>query len=126
MNPFTLCAFALAATGAIIVLRQTRSELALVASATAGVIVFINILQGISPLLEFIKGSADDSGASSYFVLMLKALSISVCCRISSDICRDSGETALASKVEMAGKLSIVIISLPLVKQLLEIAKDMT
>ena len=43
-----------------------------------------------------------------------------------SDICRDSGETALASKVELAGKLSIVIISLPLVKQLLEFAKDMT
>ena len=126
MNPFVVCAFGLAATGAIVVLRHTKSELASIASAVAGGLIFIYIFNGISPFLDFIKNTAESCGVSSYFALMLKALSISICCRVSADICRDSGETALASKVELAGKLSIVIISLPLVKQLLEIAKDMT
>lgn len=126
MNPFAVCAFAVAATGAIIVIRRTNSEIALVASAVAGVLVFSYILGGILPFFDFIKGLANDNGLSAYFTIMLKALGISACCRIGSEICRDSGENALASKVELAGKVGIVILSLPLVKQLLEIAKDMT
>ncbi len=125
MNPFIVCAFAVAATGAIIVVKQARAEIALLASATAGVVIFIYIIQGLVPFLDFIKNAADDSGAGPYFSVMLKALGISMCCRVSSDICRDSGENALASRVELAGKVGIVVISLPLVKQLLEIAKDM-
>ncbi len=125
MNPFYVCAFALAATGAIIVVRQTRAEIAILASATAGVLIFVYVLQGFVPFLEFIKNMAQDSGVAHYFAILLKALGISLCCRVSSDICRDSGENALASKVELAGKMGIVVLSLPLVKQLLEIAKDM-
>lgn len=125
MNPFVVCAFAVAATGAIIVAKQARAEIALLASATAGVVIFIYIIQGLVPFLDFIKNAADDSGAGPYFLVMLKALGISMCCRVSADICRDSGENALASRVELAGKVGIVVISLPLVKQLLEIAKDM-
>ena len=56
---------------------------------------------------------------------MLKALAISFCCRMSAEICRDCGEASLASRVEAAGKAGIVLLSLPIVKQLLEIAKDM-
>lgn len=126
MNPFAVCAFAVAATGAIIVLRRTNSDLALIASAVAGVLVFAYILNGLTPFFDFLGELADESGVSAYFSVMLKALGISACCRIGSEICKDSGENALASKVELAGKVSIVILSLPLVKQLLEIAKDMT
>ncbi len=125
MNPFTICAFAVIAVGLIATVRQLRPELASLAVAAAGVLIFVYIIEGLVPFVEFIKGAAASTGAESYFTLMLKALAVSLCCRMSADICRDCGENSLASRVELAGKAGIVIISLPVVQQLFEISKDL-
>ncbi len=125
MNPFAVCAFAVAAVGIIAVVRQLRPELSNLAVAAAGVLIFVYILEGIAPFIEFVKTTAADAGVEGYFSIMLKALAISLCCKMSADICRDCGENSLASRVELAGKASIVIISLPVIQQLLSIAKDM-
>lgn len=125
MNPFTVCIFAVAAACVITSVRYLRPELALLAAATSGVVILICILQGLEPFIGFIRDAAAESGAESYFSIMLKALAISVCCRMSAEICRDCGESSLAYKVELAGKVGIVLISLPVIQQLLDIAKDL-
>ena len=125
MNPFVVCAFAVISCCAIAVLRQLRPELASIAVAVTGVLIFGYIAEGLLPFLKFIKGVAAQTGVESYFTLMLKSLAISFCCRMSADVCRDCGENSLASRVELAGKVGIVLISIPVVTQLFEIAKDM-
>ena len=111
--------------GIIAVVKQLRPELSSLAIAAAGVLIFVYIIEGITPFIEFIRVSAAETGVESYFTLMLKALAVSMCCKMSADICRDCGESTLASRVELAGKAGIVIISLPVVQQLLTLAKDM-
>ena len=125
MNPFVICAFAVASAVIISVVRQLRPELSNLAVAASGILIFVYILEGLSPFIEFVKSTAYSTGVEGYFSVMLKALAISLCCKMSSDICRDCGENALASRVELAGKASIVIISMPIIQQLLLIAKDM-
>lgn len=125
MSPFAVCVFAVAAACIIAALKSLRPELASTAAALTGTVIFVYIVEGISPFIDFIKGVADKGNVTGYFVVMLKALAISLCCRMSADICRDCGESSLASKVELAGKVGIVIISLPTVEQLLNIAKDL-
>lgn len=125
MNPFAVCAFAVAAAGLIGTVKVLRPELANLAAAITGVLIFAYIIEGILPFIDFVKTAAAETGTESYFTLMLKALAISLCCRMSADICRDCGEVSLASRVELAGKAGIVIISLPVISQLFQIAKDM-
>ena len=125
MSPFTVCAFGIVAACIIAVIKPLRPELSTLAAVVAGVLIFIYIINGLTPFVEFIKGAAADTGAEGYFTLMIKSLAVSLCCRMSADICRDCGESSLASRVELAGKAGIVIISLPIVTQLLNIAKDM-
>ena len=50
---------------------------------------------------------------------MLKALAVGWTVQVTSDIVSDLGEQALARKVEMAGKIAILVIAYPLVRQLL-------
>ncbi len=125
MSPFTVCAFGVVAACIIAVIKPLRPEISSIAAAISGVLIFVYIINGITPFVEFIKGAAASTGAESYFTLMIKALAVSLCCRMSADICRDCGENAIASRVELAGKAGIVIISLPVVQQLFNIAKDM-
>ncbi len=125
MSPFTVCAFAVVSTCIIAVVRQLRPEMATLAASVAGILVFCYIIESLAPFISFVKGIAAQSGVESYFTLMLKALGVSLCCRMSAEICRDCGENTLASRVELAGKAGIVLISIPVVTQLFEIAKDM-
>lgn len=120
-----ICAYAVVSACIIAVVRQLRPELGGIAAAVAGMLVFAFAVESVAPFVSFIKGVAAERGVDGYFAIMLKALAISFCCRMSAEICRDCGEASLASRVEAAGKAGIVLLSLPIVKQLLEIAKDM-
>ena len=125
MSPLAVCVFAAAAAAVLVTLRRIKPEFAELAAAAAGIVTFLYIADGLAPLIQDIKGYAESSGAESYFAVMLKALAISLCCRMSADICRDCGENSLASRVELAGKAGIVILSLPVIKQLLETVKEL-
>lgn len=125
MNILAVCGFGIAAACTVAVIRKLRPELAELASALSGVLIFIYIAEALAPFIGFIKGVAEEQGVAGYFALMIKALAISFCSKLSAEICRDCGEGALGAKIELAGKAGIVLISLPVVQQLFEIAKDM-
>lgn len=125
MNILTVCGFAVISACIIAVIRSLRPELATIAAAVAGLLIVTYVASSVMPFVAFIKDIASQRGVESYFTLMLKALAISFCCRMSSEICRDCGENTLASRVELAGKAGIVLISLPIIQQLFEIAEDM-
>lgn len=60
------------------------------------------------------------SSYSSYFVILLKMIGITYLAEISSDLCRDAGANALASQMELFGKLSILALGMPVLTALLE------
>ncbi|MEE1277947.1 MAG: SpoIIIAC/SpoIIIAD family protein, partial [Acutalibacteraceae bacterium] len=60
-----------------------------------------------------------------YMKTALKALGICYITQFAADVCRDFGQTALASKAELAGKCAIFLLSLPLVTSIVEIAVNM-
>lgn len=59
---------------------------------------------------------------AEYIPIMTKALGIAVLCRICSDVCRDCGEATLAAAVESAGKLTLVLLAMPMIKRLAQYA----
>ncbi len=82
-------------------------------------------LGGVLVLLgEAVAGVRELSGGEEYVSVMLRGLGICVLCRICADICRDSGQAGLSGAVEMAGKLALILLALPLVGDILELAAD--
>ncbi len=61
---------------------------------------------------------AQSSLSPAYFVILCKALGIAYLTQLGSDICRDCGEAAIASAVELCGRISLVALALPLFVQL--------
>ena len=60
------------------------------------------------------------SSYSSYFKLLIKIIGITYLAEFSSDMCKDAGAGALASQVELFGKLSILALCMPIMTSLLE------
>lgn len=106
-----------------IVLRQKNGEYAILVSVTAGIITALLILRHLSSSIEMIKSYIEAYGIETeYFKVALKALGIGYITNFIADTCRDSGQTSLASKAELAGKTAIFVLSLPLLISVLNIA----
>ncbi len=63
--------------------------------------------------------------AAPYLKIMLKALGISALCKICSELCRELGATGVAGAVESAGGLAVVLLSLPVVSEVIAVAMEL-
>lgn len=76
---------------------------------------FVAISGMISPICTFINDMMTNAGADEgYTLILFKAAAISIIAQLGADVCKDTHETALASVVETAGRLSLAAISVTL------------
>ena len=89
----------------------------------AALLFFSASLDGIVRLFSFVGQQGTVWGQGSYTAL-LKALGVGIVCQFTAQLCRDAGEETLASGVEFFGKVEIILLSLPLLQQLLALAGE--
>ena len=104
-------------------LRRYHSEYASVLAIAAGAIIMLGILSGITPAVERLRSLLESVGlGSEYAGILLKSLGICFLAQFAADACRDAGESALASRVELVGKTAVVVLSLPLFEEIGSVA----
>lgn len=109
-----LCGFGLLAVVLCVVVRQLKPESAVLVNIAAGVMILAAAVKTLSPSVKAISELADSAGISGEFAeVLIKALAISYITALSADCARDAGETALGAKLELAGRVSIAALSLP-------------
>lgn len=109
-----------------IIVRQYKPEMALGISIACGVIVMISVLSMLKPCAEMISGLTAAAGLDGgYSRTLFKALAVCYITQLGSDCCRDAGESAIASKIELAGKAAVVVISLPVFSSLAEVVTEL-
>lgn len=123
MSVIALCGAALIATLAAAVIRELRPSLAPFCAAAAGLVFFGYVLKSLFPVIEFIKKL--DSLAAAGITVMIKALGIALFSQITAEICKECGETVFASRVELAAKINILLLALPLIKEIVVIAGEL-
>lgn len=105
---------------------SSGSEYSLYVKIAAAAAVMSALILFISPIAETVRSIYERAGAEEeYLTILFKALGICYITQFACDICRDSGESALASQAELAGKLSLLILALPLFDSLSEIVSGL-
>ena len=123
MDIWKLCGTALLIAVSALLVRQNRGE-----ADGYGKMIAVSgfTLNELAPLIgDVISLPEMAEGGGIYLVTMLKALAVGWTVQITSDIVSDLGETALARKVEMAGKVAILAVAYPLVRQLLSFSASL-
>lgn len=106
----------------IIIIKQYRPEFALYISLIAGALILYLALDEISNIINLLKNITQKSGINSEFLgILLKMTGIAFLAEFAISICKDAGEGAIASKVELGSKAIIVSMSIPIVYNLLEV-----
>ncbi len=124
MSIFSVCAFAVGSVILVIIVKQLKNEIALPLSVCISVALSLAAVALINPISEYINELSNTADYGQYIKIMMKSLGIALATSTSSDICRDCGEGAIASKVELVGKCGIMLVALPLIKSLLTLAEE--
>jgi len=113
--------FCIAGAVLAVLLKQYCKEQSMILSLGVCVIVFAGAVSVLSPVLDRLEVLFTQSGLDeSYISLVFKATAICFITQITSDICRDSGESAIASALELWGRVSIIFMSVPLIESIVE------
>lgn len=112
----------LAALILIIIIKQYRPEFAIYISLLAGALILYMALDHIGEVINLLKQICNKSGINNKFLgLLLKMTGIAFLTEFAINICKDSGEGALASKIEIGSKALVVSMSIPIIYNLLEV-----
>ena len=102
-------------------LKEQKPEIAIQLSIAVGVTIFLMVIGKVSSIVQVLEELARDVDVNDfYLVTILKIIGISYIGDFGAQICRDAGETAIASKVEFAAKVLVLVVALPIVVGLLE------
>ncbi len=116
----------LCATLLAVVLRAQRPELAVCLSLAAGVLVTGLVLGQLAPLTATLRRLLQAGGFSAeWLTVVLKAAGVCLVTQLTADTCRDAGETALAGKAELVGRVLLLLLAVPLFEQILALVTGM-
>ncbi len=105
----------------ILVIKQEKPELAFLLSLVTGMMILILLINQIAEIINLITELARRAEIDAiYFNTIIKIIGVAYLGEFGAEITRDAGETALASKIELAVKIIIMFMSLPIMISLIE------
>jgi len=104
-----------------IILKKEVPGLSILISVVVGVIIFMGILPKIEAVIQMLYRIISRSNVDAEYIdVILKIVGIAYISQFAAQICSDAGEGNIASKIEFAGKVIIMVISAPVLMELIE------
>lgn len=104
-----------------VLLKEYRPEFKIYVSIAVGVIIFLIVANNLKDFISLIMSLSSKLSINNQFiVILLKITGIAILTEFAVSICKDVGENAIASKIDLGGKVAIIGISIPIITALLE------
>ena len=121
MEIIKIIGIALTSVIIVIVLKQYKPEFAVYISLIASALILFLLLDKLSGIVELLSNLASRmNGASEFLKILIKITGIAFLTEFAVSICKDAGESAIGSKVDLGGKVIIVTMSIPIISSMLE------
>ena len=125
MEILQISVIAIIATILAVTIKSEKPEISLIIGLVTGVMILIFLMSYLIGIIQTVKEISDNIELDLSFVnIVLKIIAIAYISEFSSNICKDAGENAIASKVELAGKILILFSSMPIILSLLKLLSD--
>ncbi len=126
-NIAKIAAIGIMAAILVVIIRRSSPEMALQLSIAAGVLIILMTIEQLMSVVSFIEELKTAMG-DAYDVMgdVVKIIGVAYIAEFSTGALRDAGENGIASKVELAGKLIIAVMTLPIIKQFADMIIGLT
>ena len=122
MEIVKIIGIALIALIIIILLKQYRPEFAIYVSILTGFLILLLVMDKLEGIITILQQFTTNTSLNSEFLaLLIKITGIAFLAEFAVSVYKDSGESAIASKIEIGSKIIIIAISIPILSSLLEV-----
>lgn len=120
MNIVQIVAFGVITCVIYIIVEKENKEIALCLSIIAGVIILLQILGYLEQIINMINNLIQASGVNKeYLTIVFKVVGITYLVEFAKSICEDANQKNMATKLELAGKVTIIALSFPIISAIL-------
>ena len=115
---------ALALTGVLLaaLMKSFNKGMAIYIILATVIILFVSIIDELTEIFHFLEGIYDSvTYGKTFFPVILKVLAVAYITDFTAQLCRDAGEGTVGSKVELAGKVIIFYLAMPILTAILEL-----
>ncbi|MBA9088419.1 stage III sporulation protein AD [Fontibacillus solani] len=121
MEMIQIVGLGLVATVLILVIKEQKPIFAFLIAASTGILIFLYIIGKIGGIIEVLEQLAESSGIQMiYLKTILKIIGIAYIAEFGAQIVRDAGQESIASKIELAGKVLIMVLAIPIISIIIE------
>ena len=124
MSFVSVCGLVIAMLLFIVLIRRFSPEFAPPLSLCITILLTMSALASLLPLFDYLK-ELELRSFDAYLPYLLKSVGISVLSSTAADLCRDCGEQSIGAKLELLGKCQILVLSIPLLRELLELSGEL-
>lgn len=125
MDILQVIGIAIATTVAVLLLKPHKPEIAALLSIFGGLLVVLLFVESLEFIIANIASLMQRTGiGQELFSALLRIIGIGYLTEFAAAICDEAGNTAMARKVTLAGKVLILILALPIVNNLIEIVSS--
>ena len=109
-----------------VLLKNIKPEYYLICVIVGSIILVMYILSGVQSIFEYFKTIVDRTGVDNVmFSTLLKIIGVGYLIEFSASICNDSGNSSIADKIVLAGKILIFSMSLPIITNLFNMVLEL-
>lgn len=125
MDIFRIAAVGIISAMIAVTVKKWRPEFAAAIGIAAGVGILFFMADSLKSVISGFEEIIERSGISPDFIrTVIKLTGIAYITKFATEVCRDSGENAIAAKVELAGKIAVLVITLPILSSFLNLITE--
>lgn len=115
---------AIALTGVILagIVKSVKKEFTVYIVLATIAVIFVFTIEKLATVFEFLKEIYSQiTYGKTFFPILIKVLAVSYLTDFTAQLCKDAGEGAIATKLELAGKIVIFYLSIPILVSILDL-----
>lgn len=126
MDIIQICSIGIISMILAVTIKKDSPVFSVFISIIAGVLIFFIALPKLNSVILMIDKISQIINVDSLYIdTVLKVIGIAYIAQFSSQICLDAGEGAVASKIELGGKILMMVISTPIIMGLIDLVITM-
>lgn len=113
--------FGIVVTVLALILKEQKPMFSFLLVTFAGIVIFLFLLDKISSIIGVLEDLAAQSNVNQmFFRTVLKIIGIAYIAEFGAQVVRDAGQEAIAGKIELAGKILIMVMAIPIISVIIE------
>lgn len=122
MEIMQIAGIGIIATILIVIIKDTKPEFSILISIVTGVIIFSMLLSKLSYVITAISTLSSKVDVNiSYFNTILRIIGMAYIVEFAAQISRDAGQESIAMKIELGGKVMIMVLAIPILMALMDL-----